>query len=186
MNLTLLQPAAVDPVCGMQVNPATAAGKTDYKGQTYYFCNPRCLTKFQQNPEKYLAHPGSETHDASADVSGAQDYVCPMDPEVHSDHPGACPKCGMALEPRFAAPDAGPNLELLAMTWRFWLSLACGLPLLVNAMSGMVLAHPLLPHGWWELLLAFVVAGIGLPLFTRAGASVVRLSPNMFTLIGLG
>ncbi len=53
--LTPVAGSAVDPVCGMTVNPATAAGKYDYNGTTYYFCNPGCLTKFKADPEKYLA-----------------------------------------------------------------------------------------------------------------------------------
>lgn len=43
-----------DPVCGMDVNPETAAGKSDYKGQTYYFCSPGCKASFDKDPEKYL------------------------------------------------------------------------------------------------------------------------------------
>jgi P-type Cu+ transporter len=86
-----------DPVCGMKVNPATAAGKHEYQGQTYYFCNPRCLDKFRANPEAVL-HP---THQKAMPPAAAADieYTCPMDPEVVQLGPGACPKCGMALEP---------------------------------------------------------------------------------------
>jgi P-type Cu+ transporter len=82
-----------DPVCGMQVNPATAAGKYEYQGQTYYFCSPHCLQKFSADPEAVLnprPQPAAQT-DA--------EYTCPMDPEVRQRGPGACPKCGMALEP---------------------------------------------------------------------------------------
>ena len=83
----------------MTVNPATAAGKHDYNGTTYYFCNPGCLTKFKADPEKYLA-PVSQTAAALEPPPPAgKIYTCPMDPEVRQDHPGACPKCGMALEP---------------------------------------------------------------------------------------
>src|SRR5204863_8950685 len=134
----------------MQVDPATAPAHTDYRGTEYYFCCPHCLQKFQADPEKYLAAPGSETH---APAAPGVEYVCPMDPDVRSDRPGPCPKCGMALEPRVATLQAGPNLELRAMQRRFWIGLAFGLPLIVNAMSGMLLRHPLVPHGVWELWL---------------------------------
>ncbi len=85
-----------DPVCGMKVNPATAAGQHEYQGQTYYFCNPRCLDKFRANPEAIL-HP---THEQAMPPAGAEnvEYTCPMDPEVVQLGPGVCPKCGMALE----------------------------------------------------------------------------------------
>ena len=50
-----------DPVCGMDVTPATAAGKYEYKGQTYYFCSPGCRRSFEKDPEKYLA-PAYKPH----------------------------------------------------------------------------------------------------------------------------
>jgi Cu+-exporting ATPase len=113
----------IDPVCGMAVDPATAAGKFDYEGKTYYFCNPNCLRKFKADPQGYLnkapqfaamgrptvqlggksgwppmmtmAQPQTETRNVRED----DEYTCPMDPEVTQTGPGACPKCGMALEP---------------------------------------------------------------------------------------
>jgi Cu+-exporting ATPase len=86
----------VDPVCGMTVDPQHAAGKHEYQGQTYYFCNPGCLTKFKGDPERYL-HP--ENAAPAPPAPKGTKYICPMDPEVVSDKPSACPKCGMALEP---------------------------------------------------------------------------------------
>src|SRR5262245_48483601 len=120
----------IDPVCGMTVDPATAAGKFDHEGETYYFCNPNCLRKFSADPQSYLskaprlaamgrpvvqleskslslptmmiAPPQTETR-AVRDGAG---YTCPMDPEVLQTGPGACPKCGMALEPMNPASPA--------------------------------------------------------------------------------
>lgn len=105
---------AIDPVCGMKVDPkAPRGGSFEHAGTTYYFCNPRCRAKFSAEPERYLtarpttsesaheAHPGNTAAlaaAATADTPGAA-YVCPMDPEVRSSKPGSCPKCGMALEP---------------------------------------------------------------------------------------
>jgi Cu+-exporting ATPase len=66
-----------------------------HEGKTYLFCNPKCLTKFTADPDKYL-HPAPPPATAAPSPGG---YTCPMDPEVHQDKPGACPKCGMALEP---------------------------------------------------------------------------------------
>jgi Cu+-exporting ATPase len=85
-----------DPVCGMRIDPETAAGTWDYQGTRYYFCNPSCLTKFKADPQKYL-DPGASADEAAAPPGTV--YFCPMDPEVRQDHPGSCPKCGMALEP---------------------------------------------------------------------------------------
>ena len=117
---------AIDPICGMNVDPSRAAGKHEHNGQTYYFCSQHCLAKFKEDPEKVLAQQGRHgqhsgpTHGATthaahthvhaqptaqtAKLAKPDDgvYVCPMDPEVRESKPGACPKCGMALEP--AAP----------------------------------------------------------------------------------
>ena len=86
----------VDPVCGMTIDPADAAGEYTHKGQTYFFCNPGCLAKFKANPDRYLHGPADA---AQPPAPAGTKYICPMDPEVQQDHPGACPKCGMALEP---------------------------------------------------------------------------------------
>ena len=88
-----------DVVCGMLVDPATAAASTVYNGKTYYFCCKGCLERFLARPEAYL---GSVRPPVPEAVPGAA-YVCPMDPEVRQTTPGACPKCGMALEPDIAA-----------------------------------------------------------------------------------
>jgi len=87
--------AQIDPVCGMTVDPATAAGSHEYKGQTYCFCSTHCLHKFQADTEAVLHPAPTPQRAASADI----EYTCPMDPEVRQQGPGACPKCGMALEP---------------------------------------------------------------------------------------
>ena len=93
---------AIDPVCGMTVDPATAAGHYEYRGTTYHFCARSCLERFKADPEGFL-QPRQEP--ATPAPAGAT-YVCPMDPEVRQDHPGACPRCGMALEPEMPAMPA--------------------------------------------------------------------------------
>ena len=93
----------IDPICGMEVEPETAAGSHDHAGTTYYFCHETCLTKFKAAPEKYLragtlpsigALPPTSVKPPAGTI-----YTCPMDPEVKRHGPAACPKCGMALEP---------------------------------------------------------------------------------------
>lgn len=119
-------------------------------------------------------------------------YTCPMHPEVVQDRPGACPKCGMALEPRSVEVEEDTS-ELDDMTRRFWVSTALALPVFVLAMVA-DLAPGWLPDGlsmravqWIEFLLATpVVLWGGWPFFVRGWQSVVTWNLNMFTLIGLG
>src|SRR5689334_9995126 len=87
---------AKDPVCGMKVSPVTAKWKHEHRGQMYFFCNPRCMEKFRAEPAKYL--PGAP-QPAPQPAKGHGPYTCPMHPEIVRDEPGACPICGMALEP---------------------------------------------------------------------------------------
>lgn len=111
-NLTITK----DPVCGMNVNPAKAAGHSDFHGKTFYFCSKSCKAKFDAEPERYVesVEPDAEGKrcpqcdkltnqtvivPASSTPNGVGTYTCPMHPEVQQDHAGACPKCGMALEP---------------------------------------------------------------------------------------
>ena len=102
----------IDPVCGMEVDAATAAGKYDYHGQTYLFCNPHCLERFKAEPEKYLKSSSkAEEQINETTESKAGPYVCPMDPEVRESKPGPCPKCGMALEPEVSSPFPSTKTE---------------------------------------------------------------------------
>ncbi len=105
-------PKVTDPVCGMRIDPAKAAGSTEYQGRTIYFCGQGCLKKFVADPARYLAADGSAVpkvkpaEPAAPAAAASTAYVCPMDPEVRSERPGPCPKCGMALEPEGIAPPA--------------------------------------------------------------------------------
>jgi P-type Cu+ transporter len=165
-----------DPVCGMDVDPATAAGKFEYDGTTYYFCNPRCLERFRAEPRKFLCPSAGQ-----AEAPALLWYTCPMDPEVRQRGPGACPKCGMALEPEMPSAVEEENPELATMQRRFWICLALTVPLMVLAMAGMHTA------AWPQLLLATpVVLWGGSPFFQRAWRSIVNRHLNMFTLIALG
>ena len=96
----------IDPVCGMTVEPDHAAGMAEHKGKTYYFCSASCLKKFKAEPQRYLDRDATQpAHAAASAADSDMEYTCPMDPEVRQRGPGACPKCGMALEPvEVAAP----------------------------------------------------------------------------------
>jgi Cu+-exporting ATPase len=94
----------IDPVCGMSVEPESAAGSYEHEGKTYYFCSRGCLEKFRAEPARFLNQPESApaTGIGPAPQSVAyavEEYTCPMHPEVRKEGPGTCPKCGMALEP---------------------------------------------------------------------------------------
>ena len=101
----------IDPVCGMSVDPAEAAGSSVYQGQTYYFCHPGCLERFEAAPGEFVAGDGALRPAATQTVPGARNYVCPMDPEIRQAEPGSCPKCGMALEPDLSDPAALMKVE---------------------------------------------------------------------------
>lgn len=173
---------AVDPVCGMTIDPARAAASAVHDGTTYFFCNPGCAVKFKANPTKYLQGHREEHAPAKELPAGEKvEYICPMDPEVVSDRPGSCPKCGMALEPRVALPSTGGNAELAEMQWRFGIGVLLTLPLLVLHMGHF---HG---FGWLQLALSTpVVIGCGWPIWHRAALSLRNRSLNMFSLIGLG
>ena len=192
------KPEYVDPVCMMRTSDRDAFTPYEYRGTTYYFCNPGCLEKFKKDPETYirrLDHPPLFVTPPALVAPGAAPgkYTCPMDPEIVTDGPGICPKCGMALEPMAPSADEEENPEYADMKRRFFFGLAFTLPLVLVAMRHMLPWH--VPAGpvieaaftWVELLLASpVVLWAGWPFFVRAWSSVLSRNLNMFTLIGLG
>ncbi len=179
------QPTGIDPVCGMVVKITETSRKTDYQGQTYHFCGEKCRTRFTADPYFYLS--GNAKKRGKLAVKGVI-YTCPMDPEIISDKPGSCPKCGMALEP--ATPGDAPNPELADFTRRLVISTACAAPLVGIAMAPMLglPLHWLMPYGnYLQFALASpVVLWAALPFFRRGLDSVKNRSPNMWTLIALG
>jgi len=176
-----------DPVCGMEV-AEDAPLRAEHAGHVYRFCNPRCRDKFTADPERYLAPPPEPEPAPSAP---GRRWTCPMHPEIVRDAPGACPLCGMALEPMEPSlDDEEANEELRDMTRRFRVSAVLTLPLFALAMAEMI---PGLSHAargpalaWLQLALATpVVLWGGAPFFARGWASLgTRL--NMFSLIALG
>jgi len=88
----------VDPVCGMKVDEKSAASSVSHHGESYYFCGPACRQKFEADPARYLQPPRPDSPAGSPEKQ-AGEYTCPMHPEMRQLGPGACPKCGMALEP---------------------------------------------------------------------------------------
>jgi Cu+-exporting ATPase len=200
---------ALDPVCGMTVDPAKAAGEFEHKGTKYYFCSKHCVHAFSSDPERYLSRKAGAAHahrgahhampvqivgkPAARKGSARSQYTCPMHPEIVQDGPGSCPKCGMALVP--TVPAAGgeeDKTELSDMTRRFWVSAVLSAPLVVLAMApyfGFAEPFGLAPRvrSLLEFLLGTpVVLWGGWPFFQKFWRSLTNRSPNMYTLIGLG
>jgi Cu+-exporting ATPase len=200
-----------DPVCGMEVEPSRAAGRSEYQGRTYYFCARSCQARFEQDPARYVRQGGGPSPNregglvllqaapvprpalAPAPAAGVK-YTCPMHPEIVRDRSGSCPICGMALEPVVATGEGEEvNPELVAMQRRFWVGAVLTAPLLLIAMAEMVpgvdwtRVVPSRLWPWIQLGLATpVVLWGGAPFFARGWASIVHRSPNMFTLIAMG
>jgi Cu+-exporting ATPase len=197
LPLTAGTETATDPVCGMSVDPASAAGSYTHAGNTYYFCSRHCLEKFRADPGKYLSGPASESCCGHAPAAPAPavpgtKYTCPMHPEIVRDGPGTCPKCGMALEPMLPTAGVEDDAELRDMIRRLWVAAALTTPVFILAMAPMA-PRIALPHWWMEVsnwvglvLSAPVVFWAGWQFFVRAWQGVLNRSANMFTLIALG
>ncbi|MHB8111139.1 MAG: heavy metal translocating P-type ATPase [Syntrophorhabdaceae bacterium] len=177
-----------DPVCNMAVSNDSQY-HFRYGDKDYYFCREHCLQKFAAHPEEYL---DKEPVQSPQSHNGSITYTCPMHPEIVQDHPGNCPKCGMALEPVIIGGEER-NEELIDMSRRFWISASLALPLFFLAMIA-DLMHDWLPDWlsmqkvqWIEFALATpVVLWGGWPFFVRGWHSIRTWNLNMFTLIALG
>lgn len=182
-----------DPVCGMAVT-TESEHHLQHNHHDYYFCSSGCKDKFEASPDTFLdpvASNKNSCHDDSCSLTSTS-YTCPMHPEVVQDHPGSCPKCGMALEAKTISLEE-KNEELIDMTRRFWICAVLALPVFILAMIADMMPA-LLPDGlsmlsvqWIEFVLATpVVFWGGWPFYQRAVQSIVSWNLNMFTLIGLG
>lgn len=177
---------AIDPVCGMTV-AVSDDRHAEFKDEIFHFCSDKCQTKFQTDPWFYAS--GRAAGQKKAAPANVQ-YTCPMHPEIVRDAPGACPLCGMALEPML--PSDEPSEELADFTRRMWISATAAVPLVVLTMGELV-ALPVrdwIGHqtaSYLEFLLATpIVLWAALPFFQRGWDSIMNRSPNMWTLISLG
>lgn len=161
----------IDPICGMEIDPADAVGHLKRGGQTYHFCSDVCLERFRAEgsgaPPAPAAASGRDTREYTCPMDlevrqvgpgscpkcgmalepvdaapvSKTEWTCPMHPEVVRDSPGACPICGMALEPRVVTLEER-NPELEDMTRRFWGSLALTVPILAFMISEVLPGQP--------------------------------------------
>ena len=175
------------PVCGMTVAVAPETRHAAFDGKTFHFCSEKCQMKVEADPWFYAT--GRTVAHAQSAPANTQ-YTCPMHPEIVRDAPGACPLCGMTLEP--TVPSDEPSEELTDFTRRMRISVGAAVPLIVLTMGGLVG----LPIREWfghqtasylEFILATpIVLWAAWPFFKRGWGSVVNRSPNMWTLISLG
>ena len=152
-------------------------------------------TRSEESASKATVEQGNRSQGRVECSAAKPIYTCPMHLEVQQDHPGPCPKCGMALEPKTttAGTDGMESAELRDMTQRFWIGDALALPVFILAMVHLVPALGRMPwvnsdaSRWVQFALATpVVWWAGWPLLHRGWRSVVALQLNMFTLIGIG
>ncbi|NIM42813.1 MAG: heavy metal translocating P-type ATPase [Hydrogenophaga sp.] len=182
-----------DPVCGMKVDESSSF-HVEHNGRPYYFCSSKCLSRFSAEPAKYVgpvASPTADAQQAEQDVPPPTDgtiYTCPMHPEIRRDAPGACPICGMSLEPLIPELEADDNPELRDFARRFWWTLPLTAAVFVLGMFGHRLQwFDMVTQSWIELVLSIpIVLWAGWPFFARGWQSLSNRSPNMWTLIALG
>lgn len=174
-----------DPICGMDVKEDTSF-KIQKDGKVYYFCSGHCKDKF-------AVGASTDVKPGKSPARAKKVYTCPMHPEVEQDHPGDCPKCGMALEPKtITADEEGPSKEFSALARRMWAGLALGVPVVFLALQEMVpfLRVGFISHDvsmWLQMILSTpVVFWAGGFFFVKAWASIVNRGLNMFTLIAMG
>ena len=175
----------IDPVCGMAVDAATSPHRASHDGHDYAFCSAGCRTRFIADPDRYLS-----PRPAPAAPAGTI-YTCPMHPQIRQVGPGACPICGMALEPETVTAETGPNPELVDMTRRFWIGLLLAAPVFVLEMGRHMFGHAFMladrTSDWVQFALATpVVVWAGWPFFERGWRSLVTRQLNMFSLIAMG
>ncbi|HET7611747.1 MAG TPA: heavy metal translocating P-type ATPase [Rhodanobacteraceae bacterium] len=184
--------SAIDPVCGMTVDPHTSKHRVVHDGHAYHFCSAHCREKFVAAPERYLTPALGARPEAEAEAPEGTIYTCPMHPEVRQIGPGHCPKCGMALEPLLPEAGVEDDSDLRAMAARFWTLVALTIPVFLLAMGPHLFGWHIPPPwgsiaGWGEAVLAtIVVLWGGAPFFERGWRSLKPWNPNMYTLIALG
>jgi Cu+-exporting ATPase len=181
----------------MTVDEATAL-RAERDGKPFYFCSEHCRKKFLDQPQSPPNRPAQQSHPHAEHSHDHEQpattlYTCPMHPEVQQDHPGNCPKCGMALEPKTVSAVGEENPELTDMSRRLWIGAALALPVFLLAMAHMI---PALRHESWVMgdtsrwiqfaLSTPVVTWAGWPFFKRGWRSLVTWQLNMFTLIAIG
>ena len=176
-----------DPVCGMRIEISADSRSTSFGDQKFYFCSDECQAKFADDPWFYAS--GNASKMGQQAQPGAQ-WTCPMHPEIIRDKPGACPICGMALEP--VVPSDAPSEELTDFTLRMWISTAAAVPLVILTMGELIglpvrdwIGHRVATYVEFVLATPIILWAAG-PFFKRGWDSVKNRSPNMWTLISLG
>ena len=172
----------------MTLDPETTPHHAEHAGKPYHFCSGACRTKFDTDPHRFVSQVATS---ARPPATQGETYTCPMHPQIRQSGQGACPVCGMALDPLEITADAPSNAELADMTRRFWIGLAFAAPLFLIDMGEHVFAVHLsiglsASDGLQLALASPVVLWAGAPFFARGWRSLVTRRFNMFTLIAIG
>jgi Cu+-exporting ATPase len=189
-----------DPVCNMNVSSIKTEFHYLVEDINYHFCSEFYLEKFKAEPKLYIKeekHSCCQVHDdanlSTLKTASGAIYTCPMHPEIREPSPGACPKCGMALEPEMASLEDEPDLEYINMKNRFIICAILALPILILTMGFHLLpvsVHELINNKTSNLLQLFfstpIVIWGGWPFFEKGWKSLVNRSLNMFTLLSMG
>jgi len=187
--VTSVETQELDPVCGMTVDPS-GPHRHSFDGKTYHFCSARCVSRFQEEPDRFTGAAPRGREEAPAPPGAL--WTCPMDPEIIREEPGSCPICGMALE-AMSPGEEDDNPELADMSRRFAFSLLLTLPVFAIAMGEMLDGNPIAARfsgqtlAWVQLALGTpVVLWAGWPFFVRGWVSLRTGHLNMFTLVAIG
>jgi len=179
---TLAGNRLIDPVCGMSVTNQSPH-RARHGARDFYFCSAGCQAKFTADPARYVDAGAIDAGQSPPAPPGAADtiYTCPMHPQIRQKGPGSCPICGMALEP-LVPTGTQDDSELRAVRKKFWLATLLAVPVVVIAMF----LHRFDLRYAEMLLTTPVVLWLGADYYRRGWQGVVKRTPNMYTLIGLG
>ncbi|MDE2214554.1 MAG: heavy metal translocating P-type ATPase, partial [Candidatus Omnitrophica bacterium] len=170
-----------DPICGMDVDESSPL-KLEKDGQVYYFCSGHCKEKFLKEAQ---SHPKPQA--SALPLKGRTLYTCPMHPEIEQGHPGDCPKCGMALEPKSPLVEQeqpAESHEINFLRKKFWIGVWLTLPVVFLSLTAKAMPDAVRYLQW--ALASIVVFYCGGFLLAKGWQSIVHRHLNMFTLIGLG
>lgn len=192
MKTAAMAPKAVDPVCGMQVNPASAAGHTEYAGETYYFCAMGCKRRFDASPEQFASR-ADESEQQTIENKSALNIVRPMQRQTHEHHHVIHEAASQQVRADSDSQEDALPREYRTMMRKFWFAALVGVPLLLLMLAEFVplWREALMPQ---HRLVGIISAIVTLPVLAWSGSQFFESAwnglrnhnTNMDTLVALG